>query len=75
MEGKSEPDQYLKRRSLKLFPSLLCSPTFARDTTAMYNMEQKFNRGQEKRKKNKTREEEIKPDYKRYEDKIFFFTM
>lgn len=59
MEGKSEPGQYLKRRNLKLFPSLLCSPTFARDTIAMYNMKQKINRRQEKRKKNKTREEEI----------------
>lgn len=58
MEGKSEPDQYLKRRNRKLFPSLLCSPTFARGTIAMYNMEQKINRGQKKGRK-------IKPERKK----------
>lgn len=61
MEGGSEPDQYfLKKRNLKIFPSLLSSSTLAKDTVGIYKGEQKMNRDQEKRKKNKTREEERK---------------
>lgn len=44
MEGRSEPNQYLKKRNLKIFPSLLCFSALPEDAIAVYKVEQKFNR-------------------------------
>lgn len=61
MEGGSEPDQYLKKKSKDISSfALLSSPTFAKDTIAICSEEWKMNRDQGKGKNNKTREEERK---------------